>query len=38
MAKRKRRLLPKLIAAVVILGLIILALWYLLAGRLPERR
>jgi pimeloyl-ACP methyl ester carboxylesterase len=37
MAKRKRRLLPKLIAAVVILGLIILALWYLLAGRLPQR-
>lgn len=36
MAKRKRRLLPKLIAAVVILGLIIIALWYLLAGRLPS--
>ncbi|WP_338887481.1 cutinase family protein [Rhodococcus sovatensis] len=34
--KRKRRLLPKLLAVVVILGLIIVALWYLLAGRLPR--
>lgn len=35
--KRKRRLLPKLLAVVVVLGLIIVALWYLLAGRLPEQ-
>ncbi|SNT27542.1 cutinase family protein [Rhodococcoides kyotonense] len=34
--KRKRRLLPKLLAVVVVLGLIIVALWYLLAGRLPQ--
>lgn len=34
--KRKRRLLPKLLAVVVVLGLIIVALWYLLAGRLPR--
>ncbi|KZF04723.1 MAG: cutinase family protein [Rhodococcus sp. (in: high G+C Gram-positive bacteria)] len=35
--KRKRRLLPKLLAVVVVLGLIIVALWYLLAGRLPQQ-
>jgi hypothetical protein len=34
--KRKRRLLPKLLAVVVVLGLIVVALWYLLAGRLPK--
>lgn len=33
--KRKKRLLPKLLAVVVLLGLIIVALWYFLAGRLP---
>lgn len=34
--KRKRRVLPKLLAGVVVLGLIVVALWYLLAGRLPS--
>ncbi|RRQ27110.1 cutinase family protein [Rhodococcus sp. Eu-32] len=34
--KRRRRLLPKLLAVAVVLGLVIVALWYLLAGRLPK--
>ncbi|MDJ0394291.1 cutinase family protein [Rhodococcus sp. G-MC3] len=33
---KRRRLLPKLLAVVVVLGLIIVALWYLLAGRLEN--
>lgn len=33
--KRTRRLLPIAVAVVVVFGLIIVALWYLLAGRLP---
>jgi hypothetical protein len=32
---KRRRLLPKLLAVVIVLGLIIVALWYFLAGRLP---
>ncbi|QCB49593.1 cutinase family protein [Rhodococcus sp. PAMC28707] len=34
--KKKRHLLPKLLAVAVVLGLIIVAAWYLLAGRLPD--
>ncbi len=33
--KSKRRLLPLILAVIVVFGLIIVALWYLLAGRLP---
>ncbi|MGA9871099.1 MAG: cutinase family protein [Rhodococcus sp. (in: high G+C Gram-positive bacteria)] len=35
--KRKSRLLPKLLALAIILGLVVIALWYLLAGRLPDQ-